>query len=54
MKRVAKALDEQFPRDLRKILYSQGPVACVKAIMHRNEQLTLADAWAKLKAMCNA
>ncbi len=52
-KRVSAVLEAQFPRVYRRVLIERGPAACVRAIMDA-EGLSLAEAWARLKTMCNS
>ena len=52
LKRVSKARDAHFPRELRQILAHQGAHMLVAHLM-KTESLGLAAAWAKVKHMVN-
>lgn len=52
MKRVAKGLEEQFPREYRKVYQTSGAFGLVSFVQKR-AGCSLAEAWKKTKFMFN-
>jgi hypothetical protein len=52
-KRVSKKMEAQFPKELRRIYIAKGAGYLV-GHMRREENLTLAQAWERVKIMFNS